>query len=249
MEPVSIITVILSVAAGAFIRSKLKARQEAAQQQVEVEAQQRAKREAQPKSQRKTKREARQHKAEPEAQRKAKWKAVFEAQPREAEVKKHRISYNPERTYLTKEEEVGLRQELNHLIKVRRPAFTQALKDASGRESKVKKNADHHYIKDQQGWVEQRIRYIETTLKSAIIVKDNGPSDRVEIGSTVIIREDGTNEDEEYKIVGVATANSRERIISSKSPIGSALLGKQKGSRVRVSTPDGLVKFKIVDVQ
>ena len=68
----------------------------------------------------------------------------------------------------------------------------------------------------------------------------------MQIGSIVIIREEGSGEDEEYRIVGSAEANPRERKISQKSPIGSALLGKTKGRKVNVKTPDGVVKFKIV---
>ena len=212
--------------------AKHKAKREAQQRAERKEAERRAALEAQ-------------RKAEQEAQQRAR----REAEIRKAEVKKqrNRISYNPQATYLTKEDEAELRRELKNLVEVQRPALTQALKDAAGRESKVKKNADHHYAKDQQGLVEDRIRRISTILSSAIIVEDNGPSDQVRIGSTVIIREDGTNEDEEYKIVGFAATPGRK--ISCKSPVGSALLGREKGSEVKVQTPGGPIKFKIVDVR
>ena len=72
---------------------------------------------------------------------------------------------------------------------------------------------------------------------------------KVRIGSTVVIQEDGEDFDEEYRIVGSAEANPRERKISEKSPIGSALLGKRIGKKVKVETPDGVIKFKIVDIR
>ena len=79
------------------------------------------------------------------------------------------------------------------------------------------------------------------------MVENSGRSDEVRIGSTVIIQEYGEDYDEEYRIVGSAEANPRERKISEKSPIGSALLGKKLGAKIRVATPDGEIKFKIVD--
>ncbi len=153
-----------------------------------------------------------------------------------------------EQTYLTKEGEAELRRELKELIEVRRPALARKLKEAVA-QGDLKENADYHDAKEQQGFTEGRIQHIEAVLRHATVVEDEGPSDEVKIGSTVIIREDGTNEDEEYKIVGSAEANPRERKISQKSPIGAALLGKKKGGKVEALTPDGPVKFNIVDVR
>ena len=149
--------------------------------------------------------------------------------------------------YLTKQGEADLRNELKELIEVKRPELAQRLKEAIA-QGDLKENADYHDAKEQQGFIEGRIQHIEAILRNATIIEDNGPSDKVRIGSTVIIREVGTDEDEEYKIVGSAEANPRERKISQKSPIGKALLGKEKGRKVKVETPDGPVKFKIIDV-
>lgn len=153
-----------------------------------------------------------------------------------------------EQTYLTKEGEEELRKELKQLVEVRRPELAQKLKEAVA-QGDLKENADYHDAKEQQGFVEGRIQHIESILRNAIVVEDDGPSDEVRIGSTVIIREDGTDEDEEYKIVGTAEANPRERKISQRSPIGAALIGKKKGKKVKVETPSGTIKFKIVDIR
>ena len=138
--------------------------------------------------------------------------------------------------HLTIEDEADLRQKLKEL-EVRYHDLAQELKDG---------NADS-YTKERLSLVTGQISYIQGTLNRATIVEDNGPSDEVRIGSTVVIREDGTNENEEYKIAGVATRS--EGKISHKSPIGAALLGKKKGQKVKVETPGGSVKFKIVDVR
>ena len=151
-------------------------------------------------------------------------------------------------TYLTREGESELRKELRELVGRRRPALALKLKEAVA-QGDLKENADYHDAKEQLGFTEGRVQQIEFILRNATIVDNAGPGDEVRIGSIVIIREDGSGEDEEYRIVGSAEANPRERKISQKSPIGSALLGKTKGRRVNVKTPDGVVKFKIVDIR
>lgn len=153
-----------------------------------------------------------------------------------------------EQAYLTKQGEANLRNELKELIEVKRPELARRLKEAIA-QGDLKENADYHDAKEQQGFIEGRIQHIEAILRDATVVEDQGPSDEVRIGSTVIIREEGMDEDEEYKIVGSAEANPRERKISGNSPIGKALLGKKKGRKVRVKTPDGPIKFKIIDVR
>ena len=154
----------------------------------------------------------------------------------------------PEQAYLTKQGEADLRNELKELIEVKRPELARRLKEAIA-QGDLKENADYHDAKEQQGFIEGRIQHIEAILRDATVVEDQGPSGEVRIGSTVVIREVGMDEDEEYKIVGSAEANPRERKISQKSPIGAALLGKKKGRKVKVQTPDGPVKFKIIDVR
>lgn len=153
-----------------------------------------------------------------------------------------------EETYLTKEGEEELRKELKELVEVRRPELAQKLKEAVA-QGDLKENADYHDAKEQQGFIEGRIQHIEAILRSATIIEESGPSDEVRIGSTVVIREDGTDEDEEYKIVGTAEANPQERKISQKSPIGAALIGKKKGKKFKVETPGGVIKFKVIDIK
>ncbi|MDE2637026.1 MAG: transcription elongation factor GreA [Chloroflexota bacterium] len=153
----------------------------------------------------------------------------------------------PEETYLTAEGEDALRRELQLLKDIRRPALAQRLKEAAA-QGDLKENADYHDAKEQLGFIEGRVLQIEAILRNAIVVDDSGSSDEVRIGSSVVIQEDGSGEDEEYKIVGSAEANPRERKISEKSPIGSALIGAKVGDKVKVKTPDGVIKFEIVDI-
>lgn len=153
-----------------------------------------------------------------------------------------------EETYLTQEGEKALRRELKQLKEGRRPALARKLKEAAA-QGDLKENADYHDAKEQLGFIEGRVLQIEAILRNAIVVESGGGGDAVRIGSTVVIQEDGLDEDEEYRIVGSAEANPRERKISEKSPIGSALLGQKLGEKVRVKTPDGVIQLKIVDIR
>ena len=150
--------------------------------------------------------------------------------------------------YLTPEGEAELRRELRDLVETRKPALARKLKEAVA-QGDLKENADYHDAKEQLGFIEGRAQHIESILRDATVVAASGPSDRVSIGSTVVIREDGEDEDEEYRIVGSAEANPRHRKISEKSPMGSALLGKKRGRKVKVKTPDGDIRVKIVDIR
>ena len=137
-----------------------------------------------------------------------------------------------------------MQQELDRLIQVKRPELAQKLKEAVA-QGDLKENADYHDTREQQAFVEGRIQYLENVLRSAVIIQTGGAKDVVSLGSEVTIREEGTDDDETYMIVGAAEANPREGKISHESPIGSALLGQKKGATVQVETPGGVTKFKI----
>ena len=149
-----------------------------------------------------------------------------------------------EPTYLTAEGAEELRRELQELIDIRRPELARKLKEAVA-EGDLKENANYHDAKEQQAFAEGRIQYLENLLRAAVIITPDSGSDIVGLGSEVTIREDGSDEDETYMIVGAAEANPRDGKISQRSPIGSALMGRKKGDRIRVETPGGEVIFKI----
>lgn len=153
-----------------------------------------------------------------------------------------------EKSYLTPEGLEAIQRELDNLINVQRPNIAEKLKEAVA-QGDLKENADYHDAKERQGFIEGRIQELEATLRRAVIIEKGGKSDIVQIGDTVTIREDGSDEDETYTIVGAAEANPREGKISNESPIGRALLGSKKGAKVKVQTPDGMVVFKIRKIE
>jgi len=151
-------------------------------------------------------------------------------------------------TYITPEGREEMVQELQRLQEYDRPALAQKLKEAVAM-GDLKENADYHDTREKMSLLDGRIQRLESILRSAIVVENDGRTDEVRIGGTVTIREEGMDEDEIYTIVGEAEANSLEGKISQKSPIGAALLHRKKGDKVKVNTPNGTIIFKIRKIQ
>ena len=153
-----------------------------------------------------------------------------------------------EPSWLTAEGAEELRRELDNLLNVRRPELARKLKEAVA-QGDLKENADYHDTREQQAFAEGRIQYLENVLRSASIITEDTNRGRVRLGSVVTIREIGEQEDETYRIVGAAEANPREGKISHESPIGRALLGSRKGSKVNVRTPGGEMTVRIRNIE
>jgi len=151
-------------------------------------------------------------------------------------------------TYLTPEGKVELEQKLERLIHVDRPALAQRLKEAVA-DGDLKENANYHDTREKMSLMDGEIQRLESILRTAQVIENDGSTDEVRIGSKVTIREDGFDEDETYTIVGQAEANPKEGKISQKSPIGAALINRRKGDKVKVETPSGVIKVKIVKIE
>ncbi|MBW4436095.1 MAG: transcription elongation factor GreA [Pleurocapsa minor GSE-CHR-MK-17-07R] len=150
--------------------------------------------------------------------------------------------------YLTVEGKENLERELNELKNVRRPELSIKLAEAVSM-GDLKENADYHDAKEQQGFIEGRIKHIEAILRGAVVVETQNGATAVGVGSRVTIVEDGTSDEEVYTIVGAAEASPKDGKISNQSPVGSALLGHKKGDKVKVTTPGGVITFKIKKVE
>lgn len=150
--------------------------------------------------------------------------------------------------YLTPEGLKQIEDELAYLKTVRREEVAQKLETAI-KQGDLKENADYHDAKEEQGFIEGRIRQLEDSLRRAKVIENHGPSNVVRIGSTVTICEVGLDDEETYVIVGAHEADPTRGRISNISPLGSALLGAKKGQTVRAETPAGLVEFQVVRIE
>lgn len=149
--------------------------------------------------------------------------------------------------YLTPEGLQQLKDELLNLKTTRREEVALKLETAI-KQGDLKENADYHDAKEEQGFIEARIRQVENMLMRAKVIEKNGPTGIVQVGSTVTVTEDGYDEMETYTIVGAAEADPTKGYISNESPIGSVLLGAKKGQVVSAMTPAGRINFTIHDI-
>jgi transcription elongation factor GreA len=152
-----------------------------------------------------------------------------------------------EPVYLTAEGVEKLRQELDHLAGVRRPALAERLRFAI-QQGDLSENADYIAAKEEQGFLEGRIQQIEAMLRRAVIIEENGPTDQVGLGSRVTVVEDGCEDEEVYHIVGPAEADPANGKVSNESPLGRALWGRRVEDAVTVEAPGGEIVFKIVSI-
>jgi transcription elongation factor GreA len=150
-------------------------------------------------------------------------------------------------TFLTPEGLKRLEDELEYLRTERRREVAQRLRAVLEGQD-VLENAEYEDAKNEQAFVEGRILTLETILKTAEVIEEGGPADRVGIGSRVTVSEDG-GEPETYHIVGSAEADPRSGRISNESPLGKALLGYRVGDEVIVNAPDGILSFRIIAIK
>lgn len=150
--------------------------------------------------------------------------------------------------YLTKAGYKKLDEELDYLIKVKRPEMAERVKSA--REfGDLSENAEYDAAKDEQGMIESKIREIEATLKYSIVIEDDKIDTKVvSVGGTVKIHDLDYDEILEYQIVGTAEADFSENKISNQSLLGMALLGKAEGDVVEVKAPAGIGHYKILKI-
>lgn len=149
--------------------------------------------------------------------------------------------------YVTAEGLQQMKDELAILKTERREAVAIKLEIAI-KQGDLKENADYHDAKEEQGFIEARIRQLEDMVLRSKVIENNGPSGVVRIGSTVTVAEDGYDERETYTIVGAAEADPTKGLISNESPIGRALLGAKKGQTVSAMTPAGQIHFTIHEI-
>ena len=110
----------------------------------------------------------------------------------------------------------------------------------------MSENADYDYAKQEQAFVEGRIKDLEDSLRRAQIIDHDGRNDKVRVGSTVTVAEEGFEDEEEtYHIVGVHEADPTNGRVSNESPLGRALLGAKVGQQIKVNAPDGQIQFTV----
>lgn len=150
---------------------------------------------------------------------------------------------------LTPEGLKKLEEELEHLKSVKRREVAERIKVAIGY-GDISENSEYDDAKNEQAFVEGRIITLEKMLRNArIINNDDVDLNAVSIGSIVTLKDMEFGDTVEYTIVGTAESDPFQNKISNESPVGKAILGKQKGSVVEVSVPAGTIQYEIIDIK
>ncbi len=151
-------------------------------------------------------------------------------------------------TYLTEEGYAKLKEELEQMVKVERPKISAQIAEARDK-GDLSENAEYDAAKEAQGLLELKISQLQALLNaSRIIDQSQIDTSKVFLLSKVKILNKKVKKQFEYQIVSEREANLKEGKLSSESPIGKALLGREKGDVVDVQTPAGLVQFEIIDI-
>ena len=144
----------------------------------------------------------------------------------------------------------NLKSELENLKNIQRPKVVAAIAEARSH-GDLKENAEYHAAKEQQGLIEGRVIAINDLIARAnvIDVTKIENTGKVIFGSTIRVQDLKTNKTISYKLVGQDEADIKKNFIFYKSPIGKALIGKNKNDLITVQTPSGERNFEIKTVE
>ena len=141
-----------------------------------------------------------------------------------------------------------LEEELDYLKTTKKKEVAERIKEARGF-GDLSENSEYDDAKNEQAEVEARIVTIENMLRNVKVVSDDDIDLKtVQIGNIVKVLDIALNEEVEYMIVGPTEVDVMNNKISNESPMGKALMGKKKGSKVKVEAPVGDIEYKILEI-
>jgi len=143
----------------------------------------------------------------------------------------------PKEIPITAEGLAEVKRELDHLVTKRRPEIVSKIK-AAREHGDLSENFEYHAARNEQGFIESRIRELESVVKNHVLITSHASNGTVDLLSMVTFVEEGEPE-ERYRIVGPAEADPGSGKISFQSAIGQALMGKKVGDEVEVRAPAG----------
>ncbi|GFP43551.1 transcription elongation factor GreA, partial [Candidatus Hakubella thermalkaliphila] len=149
---------------------------------------------------------------------------------------------------VTEEGYKRLQEELEYLVRNKRREVAERLKEAKGF-GDLTENSEYEDAKNEQAFVEGRIAQINEILSRAEIIAGNNTSDAVGVGSLVTLRDVVSGEVFEYRLVSSIESDPLSNLISYESPLGTAILNRKLGEKVRVEIPRGELEYEIVDVK
>lgn len=137
--------------------------------------------------------------------------------------------------------------ELKHLKSVERPAIIRAISEAR-EHGDLSENAEYHSAKEKQSFIEGRVKELEGVISLADVIDPSKFSGPVKFGATVVLVDEDTDEEKTYLIVGEYEADIESGKLNMKSPLARALIGKDEGDGIEVSTPGGVRSYEILKI-
>ncbi len=142
-----------------------------------------------------------------------------------------------------------MKQELGNLQKVERPKNIRAIEEARGH-GDIMENAEYHAAKERQSFLEGRINELKMVIgKSDIVEVEDGPTDRVVFGRTVLLYNVQTDDEVTYQLLGPYESDPEGGRISVTSPLGQALIGREEGDEIKAKTPGGIQEYEILEIR
>lgn len=151
-------------------------------------------------------------------------------------------------TYLTKEGLKKLRDELDYLMKVERPAISKQIGEAIEK-GDISENAEYDAAKDAQGMLEAKMAVIQNKIANVrILDKSKIDTSQVQILNKVTVKNTKNNLTMQYTLVPESEANLKQNKISVETPIAKGLMGRKVGEVVDIKIPSGIISFEIVEI-
>ena len=143
----------------------------------------------------------------------------------------------------------GLEEELKKLKSVDRPEVIKAIAEAR-EHGDLSENAEYHSARERQSFIEGRALELEGLISRADVIDPaNLSGDTIKFGAVVKLVDEDTDEEKSYQIVGEVEANIEAGLLNIKSPLARALIGKEVGDSVEVSTPSGGRCYEVLQIK
>lgn len=151
-------------------------------------------------------------------------------------------------SYMTEEGYKKLKEEINQLETVERPAISKQIAEARDK-GDLSENAEYDAAKEAQGLLEAKISQLKTLFASARLINEDAiGTDKVQILNKVTIRNTKNNQEMTYTLVAESEANLKENKIAVSTPIAQGLMGKKVGEIAEIKVPSGIMSFEIVNI-
>jgi transcription elongation factor GreA len=152
-----------------------------------------------------------------------------------------------EKIPMTRRGFVALDDELKHLKSYERPAIIRAISEAR-EHGDLSENAEYHSAREKQSFIEGRIKELEAMISLAEVIDPSKLSGAIKFGATVALVDEDNGEEKTYQIVGESEADIEKNLLNIRSPLARALIGKETGDSVDVTTPGGKRSYEIIAI-